>query len=144
MSIESFGYVAAMVLVASVWGSMLFFAAVVAPAVFSFLKPDVAGPFIRRLFPFYYGVLGVASILAAIGLGLRAFDGAFWAILAVALGFVVARQGLMPKINALRDRSLQGDQEAERHFQRYHGASVILNAVQMLVVFAVLVLNLTF
>ena len=41
------------VLVAASFGSMLLFAAVVAPLIFTRLPDEVSGPFIREVFPRY-------------------------------------------------------------------------------------------
>ena len=56
----------------------------------------------------------------------------------IALGAVVARQVLMPRINGHRDRMLRGDAEAEAGFNRLHRLSVWINAVQLLAAFVVL------
>ena len=45
--------------VGGLWGGMLFFAAVFAPLVFLRLAPDVAGRFIRAVFPVYYLAMAV-------------------------------------------------------------------------------------
>ncbi len=51
-------------------GGMVFFAAIMAPLVFTHLPLPVAGPFIRAAFPWYYLYMLVCSGLAALGLGL--------------------------------------------------------------------------
>ena len=48
------------VALAALAGGMLFFAAVVAPRVFIQLPIEVAGPFIRGLFPVYYLYIAIA------------------------------------------------------------------------------------
>lgn len=130
----------ALILVASVWGGMVFFAAIFAPSVFRFLEGDTAGLFIRRVFPVYYLVLGGVCAAAAVCL-------VFWwpatlldvvLLLLVVLGFVVARQYMMPRINHLRDAARAGDTNADQNFMRWHQASVWLNGIQMLIVGAVL------
>ncbi len=124
--------------VATAFGAMVFFAAVVAPLVFTRLPEATAGGFIRQLFPWYYALLAGLSLAAA---GLAATGGqALEASLcgAVGAGFVYARQGLMPRINALRDRELSGDTEAATAFQRSHRTSVVLNLAQLLVLAGVL------
>jgi hypothetical protein len=45
---------------------------------------------------------------------------------------IFARQGLMPRINIARDRQIQGDLAAKTRFARLHGASVLLNFIQLL------------
>ena len=56
--------------VAGLWGGMLFFTAVFAPLVFLRLAPEVAGRFIRAVFPVYYLAMAVTSGVAAAALGL--------------------------------------------------------------------------
>ena len=58
--------VAGIVAVASLFGSMLFFSCIVAPLVFVELEAATAGRFIRRLFPWYYAVVGGLALLSAV------------------------------------------------------------------------------
>lgn len=131
----------ALVLVASVWGGMVFFAAVFAPSVFRFLEADTAGLFIRRLFPLYYLAMGGACAIAALCLGfgwpVTMLD--MGLLLLVILGFAVARQYMMPRINHLRDAARAGDARADQGFMRWHQASVWLNGAQMLIIGVVLI-----
>lgn len=131
----------ALILVASAWGGMLFFATIFAPSVFGFLKAEVAGGFIRRLFPIYYLVIGLVCAMATLCLFLQLPTAMLDVILLllVVIGFVVARQYMMPKINHLRDTAVAGSSEAERGFERWHQASVWLNGLQMLLILIVLV-----
>lgn len=110
-------------------GAMLFFSACVAPLVFMRLQPDIAGRFIRGLFPWYYGFGLIGSSLSAL-LCARTAPGAAGLAFATALGFMFARQTLMPAINAARDASM-ADTVAARRFERLHRASVALNLVQV-------------
>lgn len=117
-------------------GSMVFFGVVVAPLVFRALPAEAAGTFLRAFFPNYYlWGLAVAVIAAAVA----AFSD--WPSVAmcvvVALLFAYARQSLMPKINLARDASLGGDTAATGRFERLHRFSVVVNAVQLLVLLAV-------
>lgn len=132
----------ALLLVAGVWGSMLFFGTVVAPAVFRGLPPETASAFIRLLFPRYYLTLGVASGVASILL-LLATPGnaaAFLPLALVSIAFLCARQIMLPHVNVLRDAALAGDAEADRRFRRWHRISVWLNGLQLLVVLYVLLI----
>ncbi len=121
-------------------GSMLFFAAVVAPTVFRALPAEPAGKFLRRLFPRYYAwgfvVAALATLLAAIA---RATPAVIVICALIALGFVVARQVLVPRINRARDAELAGDAEAGRRFARLHRFSVLLNLAQLLAAIALYV-----
>jgi hypothetical protein len=119
-------------------GSMLFFAVIVAPIVFTALPSDAAGNFLRRLFPRYYTWGVVVSALATVPAVLILWlDAVLMAV--VTLLFVLARQFLMPRINESRDAALAGDAVAKRRFNRLHGLSVLINLVQMLLLLAVFV-----
>jgi hypothetical protein len=118
-------------------GGMGFFAAVLAPLIFSALPAESAGRFVRRVFPAYYlWVIGAAAVGALALLPLRPPD-------AVGLGLVAAsaawlRQRLMPRINALPDAAQAGDTAAKAGFARAHQLSVLVNLAQMLVALVVL------
>ena len=129
---------AALVLLALVLGGMTFFSFVMAPLVFVKLPIDVAGRFIRQVFPVYYLVMGLAASMA-FPLLLREYPGKAMVLAAVVCAFAYARQVLMPRINQLRDRELEGDKAAGRDFAKLHRASVIINGVQLLTVFAVFI-----
>ena len=123
------------------WGGMTFFSAVMAPLVFTKLPLDTAGAFIREVFPWYYLAMGLTTLLAVLLLFPGLGAGAGWpAVLSalVLIGFVVARQILMPKINDARDAEMAGDTDAGHRFKRLHGLSVVINAAQWLAVFAAL------
>ena len=112
-------------------GAMLFFAAVVAPLVFTGLDSATAGRFIRRMFPWYYLVIFVLASLATLFfLSGAPNNGAIMAL--VAAGAALSRQVLMPKINRLRDAQLAGDTEAGPRFDRLHRMSVWINNAQIL------------
>lgn len=119
------GFVIALLL-----GGMVFFSFVFSPLVFVKLPAPTAGPFIRQVFPWYFLVVAVLFVLAAL-LTLAAPGLAALMALMGALGFA-NRQALMPRINALRDRHLAGDAIAKRGFDRLHYASVAINALQIL------------
>ncbi|MBU6357619.1 MAG: DUF4149 domain-containing protein [Rhodospirillales bacterium] len=122
----------AVMALAALFGGMLFFGAVMTPLVFSKLPPDVAGPFIRAAFPRYYLFITVTSALAAIGLLIR--GNPWYALLAVIVTGITLWLWLewMPHLNAVRDAGNQVD------FQRGHRLSVWVNAVQFVIVFALL------
>ena len=123
------------------WGGMTFFSAVMAPLVFTKLPFETAASFIREVFPWYYLAMGMTTLLAVLlllpaigaGVGWPAGLSAF-----VLIGFVTARQLLMPRINAARDAELAGDADAGQRFKRLHRLSVLINGAQWLAVFAAL------
>jgi hypothetical protein len=123
----------ALLLTAILLGGMLFFSAAFAPLVFMKLPGETAGRFIRQVFPVYYSS-GAAVALGAALVSFWSLPGLFMALVGVA--FLAARFWLMPEINRHRDRGLAGDAAAMARFERLHGASVALNAVQILGVLA--------
>ena len=119
-------------LVGALFGSMLFFAFTVAPAVFSTLPEEYAGLFLRAFCPGYYlwGLI-IATIAAAIAMGTNAAVSV--ALFLVALLFVFVRQTLMPRINHARDGELEGLPGAGQRFKRLHLWSVLINGFQLLI-----------
>jgi hypothetical protein len=122
---------------ALLFGGMAFFAAVVAPVTFTRLPPEMAGRFVRGLFPVYYlWVLGTAAAGAVALLPLRVADALV--LMAIAGSTAWLRQGLMPRINALSDAAQAGDAAAKVGFDRAHRLSVVVNVVQMVAAAGVL------
>jgi len=122
---------------AVLFGGMVFFAAILAPLVFTRLPAEQAGGFIRAVFPVYYLFVLINAALAAVALAPRLPADAA-AMAAVAALTLWLRQGLMPRINRLSDAVKAGDAAAKPGFDAGHRLSVILNMVQMLVVAALL------
>ena len=128
------------------FGGMSLFSGVMAPLVFTKLPIDTAGQFIRQLFPWYYLTMGTATLVAlvALALGGSGFTGWETGLTAlVLLGFIYARQSLMPTINRARDAELAGDSEAGARFTRLHRLSVLINGLQWFAVLAALILVLS-
>jgi hypothetical protein len=118
-------------------GAMLFFSGVMAPLIFTKLEADVAGRFIRQVFPWYYLTVVTLGSLAALALVFfRPADAI--ALACVALAGIIARQSLMPSINRARDAVVAGDRAAEKRFSRLHRLSVWINALQIITVGVVL------
>ena len=57
--------IAAELFVAVAFGAMIFFAAVMAPLIFTKLEEETAGRFIREVFPRYYAFLAILCGIAA-------------------------------------------------------------------------------
>jgi hypothetical protein len=118
-------------------GAMLFFGIGVAPVIARTLGQAEARLLLRALFPRYYLILGAGTALLVVLCLLDArWDAAALAAL-IAAGFAYARQSLMPRINALRDRALAGDAEAQAGFDQAHRHSVRLNMVQVVALAAI-------
>lgn len=118
--------------VSALAGSMLFFAATVAPTVFRALSPGDAGAFLRAFFPVYYLWGLVFATLAAL-LAATVDDYALAACALVAAMFGYARQILMPKINRARDDQAAAISGAGERFRALHFRSVVINGLQLLI-----------
>ena len=114
-------------------GIMLFFSFVVAPVTFTALNEENARKFIRKIFPYYYTVNLVISILVLICfIILKIFSLDFYLILSVAALFAVSNFILMPLINKYRD------EKQDNKFKYSHFISVVINFIQM--IFLVIIL----
>ncbi len=122
-----------------VLGGMGVFSFLVAPLAFRLLPEATAGKFVRGLFPWYYGFLILAALLAVVG-SVGHGPVASKLMTVVLLLAVFARQWLMPRINALRDRQLAGDAAAGKWFGRAHGLSVAINVLQFGLTLAAVIL----
>ena len=131
-AVHAFGVVAA----ACLLGGMVFFAAILAPLVFTKLDGATAARFIRATFPRYYLYVAISAALGAVGLIWA--DQLSGAVLLLVAGVTVwLRQGLMRTLNRLRDAGLAGDAASNARFDRLHRVSVGVNMVQMAVVLLV-------
>jgi hypothetical protein len=116
---------------ALVMGSMAFFSAVVAPLVFARLEAAMAGQFLRALFPWYHGVVGIGGLAAAAALAwVRPVEAIVMA--AVGIAALVLRQWLLPATQRHRDAAAAGNKQAQARFERLHRLSVGINALQFL------------
>ena len=131
--------VLALYVIAGTLGAMLFFAIGVAPTVFQALPAEQAGLFLRKLFPRYYLSLIIGSTAGGV-LWLGTQPLASGVCLLIALSTLWIRQGLVPRINALRDRELSGDVSAGEEFARLHRLSVAINMVQLLALLGILIM----
>ena len=116
---------------AAIAGFMLFFMAVVPQAAFKTLSAKAVGAFLRVLFPRMF-IFGLGLSLAACIVALIA--GVGWQITVsglIASGFALNLLVLTPKINAYRDRELEGDPAAKRIFGLLHLASVGVFLLQL-------------
>lgn len=127
-------HVVALVLTAILFGGMTFFMAFFAPMVFRSLPRDVAADFMRALFPKYFSVMGVLSLLPLfVLLPFPAYRPEGYAILAVAALFFAVRGMLLPALQRQRDAG------NDRMAAGLHRASVLIHLAQWLAVGVVLV-----
>ena len=113
-------------------GTMIFFSFVMAPLIFTKLEVEVAGKFIRVVFPWYYLFLGILSLFSLIAMAFAYRMDAIFMILFF-LGVVVSRQIIMPRINIYRDLSTNNNRKAESMFNLLHRSSVGINFAQIVI-----------
>lgn len=106
-------------------GGMVTFQALFAPLVFIKLPSDVARPFIRKFFPFYYLYFGALSAIATVAAAVDTQWEQVFILAPVTLGFVISRQILMPLANEATDSQQNGK------FQLYHRLTVLINTIQL-------------
>jgi hypothetical protein len=106
------------------FGGMVLFSFGFALFVLKHLPAAVARPLIRQAFPHYYLLVIVTAALAA--LAAAPVDLLTAALLAaISLSTILARQVLMPAVNAATD---QGD---KKRFGQLHGISVLIQLAQI-------------
>ena len=104
---------------ALLFGGMVLYSFGFAAFIFHALPADLAGPVIRRAFPFFY--LFVLITAAAAGLAALQRDGLAAIIMAgIAATTIFARQVLMPAVNRATDASNR------QRFKLLHSASVLI------------------
>lgn len=127
-------HVGALLLVAALFGGMLFFMALFTPLVFRKLPEGAAPPFLREVFPVYYRTCGLLALVAALPLvPAHAYPAEIVVLLLTAAGFVFANKVLRPAIDRTRDAGNDG------RFRSLHRASVILHLIQFAAVLYVLI-----
>lgn len=109
----------ALLATALLFGGMVLYSFGFAAFIFHALPADLAGPVIRRAFPFFY--LFVLVTAAAAGLAALQRDGISAIILAViAATTIFAREVLMPAVNRATDA------RNRQRFRLLHSASVLI------------------
>lgn len=109
----------ALLATALLFGGMVLYSFGFAAFIFHALPADLAGPVIRRAFPFFY--LFVMATAAAAGLAVVQRDGIAAIVLAsIAVTTILARQVLMPAVNRATDA------KDKPRFRRLHAASVLI------------------
>ena len=112
---------------------MLFFSFTIAPIIFKSLDEKNARNFIRSIFPYYYSVNLILSVLLIICFIILNYYGLnFYLISSVAILFAFSQFILMPMINKFRDNN------ETKKFNYSHAISVVINIIQM--VFLVIIL----
>ena len=111
----------------AILGIMIFFSFVVAPVTFTSLDEDSARKFIRRIFPYYYNVNLILSVIVTLFYVFnKYYKFNFFLILIVGILFAVSSYILMPLINKYRDEN------QDKKFKYSHFLSVVINFVQII------------
>jgi hypothetical protein len=109
----------ALLTTALMFGGTVLYAFGFAAFVFTALPAQTAGPLIRRAFPhFYLFVLATSALAAGLSFSTDPVSGVILAVIAATT--LLARQVLMPAINAATD------QGAKRRFKTLHTLSVVV------------------
>ncbi len=118
-------YIIIKFLVPSLFGSLIFFASVVAPTVFKTLDENNARVFLRSIFPKIYLYSGILSLIITI---ILFFVNSFlsFIFLIITIGYFYSRQFLMHKIN------LASDEKKQREFKKLHRFSVVIFVTQLM------------
>ena len=122
-------------------GSMIFFAAIAAPAIHRSLEPAHAQTVTRALFPRYFLWGAVISALALLFAALAQSTLAI-PLLVVLAGFIYSRQILMPKVTKAKDQWMASDSAQEKaRYKSLHKRSVIINGAQIFLLLGVVIAN---
>ena len=114
-------------------GIMLFFSFAVAPTTFKLLDEKNARSFIRGIFPIYYILNLIISLLAFfIFIFVENFSLNFYLMGMICLLFIMSNFVLMPLINKYRDSG------QEKKFKISHFLSVLINFIQITLLIAIL------
>ncbi|MGR3501524.1 DUF4149 domain-containing protein [Pseudaestuariivita sp.] len=111
-------------LTATLFGGMIFFSFGYAPVLFKLLGLEKTRPLLRGTFPYYYLVVAALAFVCALAAFVVSRPAGLLLIVICATT-VLAREWLMPRINAATDSG------NEASFKRLHGASVMLQLVQI-------------
>ena len=121
-------------------GVMISFIIVTSPTVFKTLDGENSKKFLRYIFPrlFNFCFLISTSNFLLFVLG-NFFYGALVAF-GISISFLINTYFLTPRINLMRDLSLEGDKTSESSFKYLHLASVLLYLLNMLLVVSIFVI----
>jgi hypothetical protein len=116
--------IAALLFTALLFGGMMLYSFGFAAFLFNALPAEIAGPTIRRAFPFFYlFVIGTAVLAAAFLYEIDPFAGGL--MLVIAVSTLPTRQLLMPAINRATDTG------AKAQFKLLHGLSVVITLLHI-------------
>ena len=114
-------------------GIMIFFSFVVAPVTFKFLDEQNSRRFIRGIFPYYYILNFLFSLIIVFLFAyIKNYSISFFLIVAVCILFFISNFLLMPLINKFRDN------KEDKKFKISHFISVLINFIQIIFLVSIL------
>lgn len=123
------------------FGSMVFFSAIVMPTVFRSLDKQPAQLLAHQLLPLYYLWCIVLSVLLTIIAAFQ-FQSLMVLMLVILAGFVYARQYLLNKYNQARAKWLETESPQDKsQYKSLHRQTVIINTFQMIALLSIAVAN---
>tara|TARA_B100000401_G_scaffold404085_1_gene318030 strand:+ start:544 stop:945 length:402 start_codon:yes stop_codon:yes gene_type:complete len=131
-----------LVFIVSALSIMLFYSFLITISVHKTLDKENAGKLLRVLFPSYFLVTAILSLLALAYslLADKIIDTILLSL--VFIGSVISRQYLVPKINKERDLQISGKTDSNNSFVKLHGFSVLINFAQVMILIILLIKNL--
>ena len=128
------------ILTAGLLSIILFFSFSVARNIHRTLDKENAGSLLRVLFPKYFLWSALISFLCLILYIVEGQDIQLIAMSFVFLGSVFSKYYLVPRINKNRDLVMKGSTPSGKNFSSLHLASVLINAIQMILLILILFL----
>ncbi len=128
------------ILTAGLLSIILFFSFSVARNIHRTLDKENAGSLLRVLFPKYFLWSALISFLCLILYIVEGQDIQLIAMSFVFLGSVFSKYYLVPRINKNRDLVMKGSTPSGKNFSSLNLASVLINAIQMILLILILFL----
>ena len=130
----------ALVMSATLLGTMISFIVVISPAVFKTLDREYSQKFLRYIFPRLFNFCTLITIFMGSLFILGNFIYGLISSLLIAISFLINTYFLTPRINMQRDLFLAGDAASERLFKNLHFTSVLLYLLNMVLVSSIFIL----
>ena len=130
----------ALLLNALLLGVMTSFMLVTSPSVFKTLDGESSKKFLRYIFPRLFNFCFLISAFAFLFFTLGNFFYGMVVSMVISISFLVNNYLFTPRINKMRDLSLEGDKTSARSFKYLHLASVLLYLLNMLFAVSVFII----
>ena len=121
-------------------GVMISFIIVTSPTVFKTLDGENSKKFLRYIFPRLFNFCFLISASKCLLFILGNFLYGALVAFGISISFLINTYFLTPRINQMRDLSLEGDKTSENSFKYLHLASVLLYLLNMLLIVSIFVI----